>query len=1291
MNYFALIYAKRNLITYSLTVNFLFFFNSLAMSDDHEFQFQEEHEYRPRHGGHDTKHAPASLEERFAHENYKFEIGRIERTFSNIDDLFKLAIIKVQKIDGKGDLGEETIMPLQDFLGLPHDAPAIISVIEKTLRRSLNGDEKEIVQRLESPSLPGVVKELWQAKFLTDQKAQMIVLKNAPMSSKDLIRLVENGAARTEKNYFVQLRTGAHYGDTLKLFETVNRAIKLIKSDGNSELASLPISHLLTEPVRTEVADAFGDAGPFARDVISDANVIREMRRHFLFVSTIGMPIIFRPGTVSLNPAETGGAAVVTPSSSVNLVVTPKTISALLIGTHYFKEHGSSLTNYGFINPLGITYGGNYNWDGAGVDWWLNYSSGFLGAGANYTVNFDKGTSWSNGQPTYLSFGAMAGGWRNNLMLGISMSTMLANSIGIGASAQMSISRSHDVTYLGQCPMDGMIAATRGKHKIQIDDMVGVGAQMSLALNFSAAEVPITVAFRAGAEFTRARVYRTHTDLITAQDMLSEAGVPGVLYLLGKKIKETRIPQFEHPEVLIDGDELIETKLGRLSGAFVIGLETMVPIHALRIGGTIELTAEFELGLQRLPNDKYQVSIKPERIYEIGVYASMFNMLGAGYVKSMAVARKQIFIFDFINPEARRAYFDLIHHGRLPTSEDIEVYAEDRGPEYLLTEFRAQNEQLAPRGISRTFLEKVRIFTNRKHVGFNVPLMDAVLDVVNKIDEHARKNKERFNLRFEGIDREFVRSYAKSVSTNGVIAVRKSVFGGRRSEGQGFKGRYNQDIFVTHRRLHTIDDSLTEFAGNKWQFDGLVVHFQLEDTKITGNEENEMAEKINKLFSTFIGSFEYHNSKALRVINIEREFNKRDLAELAHHDCRERISIASQTTCISQHEIATLLKSLRNKHPDHQGLLVKHFIETNAGATGFAAIHQLLGAKPEDLTIRTESGYASAVLNAKKFITAFSRNDPQGVGPVVNLVPVKTKNNKKHIREFYIEARNQLRDLDNQLRLLYDDKYLIDDESPLHDIYGSAKVKELIEKGVRQDKAPVKTALVTARKTILEFLNLHDQNVSAEERDIIYKMAGNKRLRIKEQVERLLAKYEPHPISVDMSKDYLRERLRKTWDAIAKIDARISRLLKDHVMRSMDPEYVHTYHRDLTEMRRRLGETAAVDHLDFFQLELVKATIKRRYKGMRRPRTEITIDGALASIYSDDTPEFSSNNDFDFSGKEPPFADIDDSQEQGGANGLPTLKSRLLLQNTETTTSNQGKSRGSSLFANGIYTKAKMV
>lgn len=1212
-----------------------------------------------------------SLEARFARENNTYELERIERVFSHIDQLFASAVIKVQPVDKNGELGPENITVLSEFLSIPHDVQAIEQLLERALSRKLKANEVEIVRTIRKPSLPKAIRKLWQSGHLSHAKARQIFLHNTPMSSQDLIRLVENGASRTETGYFVQLRTGHLYGDTLQLFDAISVALKMVKDGVDPDLVDIPTSHLLMPPLKPGMAAAFGPHSPFANEIIGDASIIRELRRHFLFVSSLSLPIRFRPGAITLNPTVIAGPAAVNPVSDYDVMVSPHSLSAMLIGNHYFSNNASSLSNSLFVNPLGVTYSGAYNWsheNGArGVEWWLNYSPGFLGGGINYTANFDKGTAWSNGQPSYVSFGVMGGGWSNNLLFGVSISTMLANGIGIGASGQLSITRSHDVTYLGLYPLDGMIASIRGLHKIQIDDTIGVGGQFTVAANFSAADVPVTVAFQVGAQYTRARVYRTHTDLIKAQDMLSEADVPGILYLVGKKIRHTRIPSFDKPENLIDGDELVETKIGRLSGTFVIGLETLVPISAVRVGSEIDVAAEFELGLQRLPNNKFQVSIKPERIYQIGLSGSILNILGAGTLKSMAIARKQIFIFDFMNPDARIAYFDLIAHGRLPTSDEIEVYTENRGPEYLLTEFRAQNDELASRGVARTYLEKIKVLTSKFHFGLSVPLMEAAILVINKIDEKARKTKPRLNLSFDGVDRVFERAHGKSVATNGIIAVRKSVFGGRRSKGQGFSGRYNQDLYVVHRRIYTVDDAPTEYADNKWQFDSLVVQFQLEDTKVTGNQENEMAAAINGLFSTFIGSFEYKNSKEFRIISLEREFSKKDFLELQGEPCRARVGVASRMTGISRQRISSLLESLKRKHFDHQGRLIKQFIETSPGASGFAALHQLLGAKPEELMVRTESGYTQAVRDAKRFITVYSKEDCDDTNsennPRVALTALKTSANKKQAKAFFDDGRMQLRALDKQLRLLYDDKYLIDEMGPLNQVYGRAKVKELVERGMRQERAPTKTAIVSARKAILDMLDLKT-HFPEDERMLIYDMAGTKRLRIAELVEIRLIEYEAKPISASMDKDYLRKRLKKTWALIAKIDERINKLEQDEVMQAMDPEYIDRYLFDLHHMRQRLAQTASTDHLDFFDLEELKEALNKSARIFRKRKSTVAIDGALATMYQGDNPDVSGKNDF--TGRVPAMPDeVEPSSASQMQRRFGRSLSMVLMRNDE--------------------------
>lgn len=1162
------------------------------------------------------------------------ELKNIKKAFTNIDDLFNRTTIKAQRIDEQNKISEEKTYSLSWFLGEPHNEREIIKIIEKSIFRSLSKEEIEIIGKIKNISLHNAVKKLWSYGTINDIKARSIITKNSTMSSQEIIRLVENGATKTASGYLVQLRTGDSYGDVLKLFENVSTIIRKLKESEDDELIHAASNIYEVNCINKQTLKFLMDQGVNASAILSDAHIIREMRRHFLFVSRIGMPIRFRPGIVDFNALSGGGSVSADQQNYVNAIVNPRSLSATIIGNYYINNLNASTSHSLFVNPIGINYSGSLSFDTHGPDWWLSYSDGFLGGGSSYTVNFDQGTFWSNGQPSYLAAGLMAGGWRDYLTAGFSLSTVLSNSIGVGINASMSISRAHDVSYLGKYPIDGKFAAIRGMHKIEINDLKGVQVNGTLAINPAAAGIPLTVAFRASAEHTKRRIYRTHVPFEKAQTMLSESEIRGVLLLLGKKIKETRTPKFENPDVLIDGDELVETKIGKLSGAFVIGLQSLVPIAASRIGGSVELTAEFELGLRKLPNEKYEVSVEIKQVYEMGLFASVLNIVGVGALKSMAVARKQIFMFDFMVPEAKKAYFDWIHHGRLPTSEEIEVYLEDRGPEYLLTEFRAQNESLKTRGIVRTYLEKVRVETSKKHIGFNAPLIPAVLTIVNKIDKKARPSKDRLNLHFEGIDRDFIRAHAKSVATNGLISVRRSTFGGRRSEGQGFSGRYNQDLFVTHRRIHAIDDSDREFSGNKWQFDSLVVHGQLEDTVITGDEENAMAEKINHLFSTFIGSFEYKNSKSPRLINIERELSKRDLDDLTQPEARERIPVASQTTGIEQTKLMVLLKKLENKHPDHQGLMVKQFIEESSGLTGFAAIHQLLGAKPEHLFIRTESGYTNAVMNAKTFIALYSAAQDDEEKSTLNLAVLNIRKHRKNTRSFYLEANKHLREIDHQLRLLYDDKYLIDDESPLIRIYGDKKIRELVNAGIRQDKNSFKSSLVSARNTILQLMDLEHQDFNQDERALILKMAGKKRLGLKERTQLLAQKYSA-AISPDMTENSLRQRYKKCWSAMAKIDKKINEMINDSVMLAMDKEYIDKSINDLSQLRKKIANAISTEHLDEKEKNRLKNKLEHEenfiYKFIhRKTQKDLLIDGALAQALSEknstDTPPHDDRN-----------------------------------------------------------------
>jgi hypothetical protein len=319
-----------------------------------------------------------------------------------------------------------------------------------------------------------------------------------------------------------------------------------------------------------------------------------------------------------------------------------------------------------------------------------------------------------------------------------------------------------------------------------------------------------------------------------------------------------------------------------------------------------------------------------------------------------------------------------------------------------------------------------------------------------------------------------------------------------------------------------VDESLGE-AGNKWQFGNLVVHAQLEDTVVTGNQENEIVEKINRLFSAFINSFELKNSRFPRVVNLERTLLAEHLDQLTRQEAKDRIDIASHITHVSQASLSSLIKSLKNKHPDLQAIKVQQFIASQPGISGFAAIHQLLGAKPEDLHIHTESHYNTAINQGKTFIAKYSASEDSDT-PINNVVPKHGFRHKRAIKKFYNGALNNLRQMDLELRYLHNDPYLIDEQSYINEVYGESRVKELVKSGVRQDKSALKSSISSTRKEILQLLDLEHQGYTEKERETIYKMAGRKRLPFDDIVEILLNKYEYSAFSLNRSKSHLQKR-----------------------------------------------------------------------------------------------------------------------------------------------------------------------
>lgn len=1156
----------------------------------------------------------SSLMLRLDEENRKFEIKRITSLFGHIDKLFENMQIQYQTIDNDEKLGPENYTNLYHFLSGPFGLDEILSL----LNSEFYVDFSDVIKNKfhEEETLTNVVKFLWNKKKITASESHAILAKNLLLDSSEIIKLVENGIVKSKKGHLIKLSTGHTYGDPLLLFNKIEIILSKYKKEklvvGLDDI-DFPLDPALVQEFKKHEIDA--------EKAIIDGKIIDQLRKHFLFVSNLGLPIRFRSNTVSFGMSGPASAASVNTINSFSSTITPRTISAMMVGNHYFATYNISLSGGLFVNPLGLNFSGSLMWTNSilssrGLDWWVYYTDSYLGFGGDYTINFDQGTLWSNGQASFLSIGGFLAGWKNYVQAGISLQTLLANSVGAGGSVVFTIERDHTVAYLERYPIDGKFASIRGRHKVEVKDTKRIGGMASVAVNFWTAQVPLSIAFRAGVSHTTDSLFRTHVNLKHAQEMLSESDIPGLLLILGKKIKKTKFPGFENPEELQEGDELVEKKIGQLSGAFVMGIEAIIPVAPFRIGGNVEIKGEFEIGLNRLPNNKFQVSIEPTKVIELGLFSSVMTVITGGYIHGISLARKQIFLFDFNIPEAKEAYFTMIDSGELPSHHEMEITLEERGPENLLVDFRTQNNALKSKGIELTYLEQTRIGTNKFHTGLNTPLVPGILAIINKADKIARPGKDRISLSFDGIDREIMCADATSVATNGLIAVRRSTHGGRISEGQGFSGRYNRDLYITHRRVYSIDENLDDASTSS--FDSLLVHAQFEDTKITGNEENKIIRQINKLFSTHIDIFEEKNSKFPRLINIERELSRKDILILStlrnDEKTEELIHRAQRATGIEKYRMEALLKEIKNKHPDKQGLIIKQFIETADGFSGFAAIHQLLGAKPEDLLVHTESGYMTIVDEVRTFLMEFSAYDEDNKFSKVNFTSATNRKNKHSIRDFYRQARTHLRHIDRQLRLLYTDKYLLDENSPLAKKIGVQRLHRIIENGIRQDKTFYKTALVGVRKNLLELLDLEKQGFSNVEREKIYAMAHIKRLRIEENADRIILKYQSNPIDHSMTKDEIISRMSECDDILKVIESRIGALHKDDVMEKMDPDYVNRYLEKLTMYKNKLNDMNAIpkEEVEVLREKLRSGDgILSRFFHNNKRQTQFRIQGTL--------------------------------------------------------------------------------
>ncbi|HXW60785.1 MAG TPA: hypothetical protein VEK06_04515, partial [Myxococcota bacterium] len=441
----------------------------------------------------DKPKKPLGVWQELSNKALEFEAERIHHVFAGMDAMLAKAMVVIEETDATDN--QHKVSSLLHYLTGPADLNDIVARLKNHHKKELSELDHSVFADGNVESFLDAVRHLSKRELVTDIEAQDLLLEHSPLKPVDFIRLIENGAVENDNGHLVKLRTGTTYGDALNFNDDIMSALRDAQAASGIDFPDLPLMELLDGPYRTFILEAFDKAGLRGEDILSDAHVLSQMRKYLLFLNVTSRinwlkPNLTRNGA-SLNPVN---ASYLPYASS---------ISATLLANAFAMGANTSFSNSLSMSPLGLSYVGDITTPNQNADWWLYYQNGYLGAGINFSQSFGQGTFWSNGSATFLSYGLWGGGWKDNISIGLTMQTIMSSTLGLGVAGSVSISRAHDVAYLGQVPKDDKIVAIRGLHKIEINDKKGSGFAFGAAANFYSLGVPVTIAFKAGTNLTR--------------------------------------------------------------------------------------------------------------------------------------------------------------------------------------------------------------------------------------------------------------------------------------------------------------------------------------------------------------------------------------------------------------------------------------------------------------------------------------------------------------------------------------------------------------------------------------------------------------------------------------------------------------------------------------------------------------------------------------------------------------------------------------------------------------------
>lgn len=940
-----------------------------------------------------------------------------------------------------------------------------------------------------------------------------------------------------------------------------------------------------------------------------------------------------------INPLGAGSGPAVNPTNGYGYSYSLSAMAAGISVNHFSEEHQRSL--HGGVNISGRGTGASAGIVSgqASHGLWFNILNGWTGLGYTSLYNMEEQQLGLSA----LGVGTFVAGWKSYVQFGASLNAVFANGSQVGTGGVITLSKDRITSYLHKYEgnfdnlIDEFIAQYtlqknffknelkvterllqllklanngdrvkymddevnrleqeikkveqtihnfslekdffRNKHFIEVIDTESKGFR----LQGGAFASGLGMGFRAGLAKGSKSIHRFYTRLERARELLKDGNGDKIALLrIPEKFDTKKFPDVYKPHKWHMGEEVITTVEKTFNGSIVMGVHAIPGLDAkVGISGTV--SGSFEIGIRKLPANKLEVTLRPEKITELGAFISTINAVGPqlSEASTVALAMRQTFIFDLDNQKAVDTYMLLMNGGVLPLDFSITAnIVGRREAENLLDIAIIQREALSQKGILLTYLEKIDVPAQKFYAGVaKVPCINS---------KH-----------WAGLSYEYLHGQAKVISTNADIAVSRETKHVQTEIGQGSSGTRTNGAYATIKRIfvkttkedqNMVDgDEYPNDDGYIWRFKGIILRARISDDKITGNEHNEIVDQINSMFHANVSHFPKKSKghKQTRDILLERELTSKDLDKFDHIK-QMTIETAARASGIGKPTLTNLISELEDKgHNEMANVLIK-FVGKH-GLHGVSAIHLMLDGSCRNLIIRTESNaYIEPLEYANRLEALYTdaKADERGI----RYLDLNYNSRDSHIKEVYKNIRSAIKGIDNALDDL--------DEDPLYE--GADDLLTFGESNLREKKINLRSKLLAAKNRLLDLIDLERQEFPQDAIIKIYRAIPEKKRDAKQRYTLLAEKYKRKINLHDKRKD-ITVRWRIVNELIEDIADERDKLDSDEKRRVLGSVFVDKRIDHLNTLERRCRRLISMSHLKNDAKDFVNKITKNRFFGL---------------------------------------------------------------------------------------------